>query len=152
MNLDKVRLQLLEHEGLRLKPYKDTSGKTTIGVGRNLDDRGLTKDEALFLLENDIISVLDVLHRGRYAWWDAVRGNEAREHVIIDMVFNLGINGLLGFKKMLRLLCEGNFIGAALEMMDSKWSVQVGGRATRLAEMMRTGQEVPFQNNSGGVS
>lgn len=128
---------LEEHEGVRLKPYKDTVGKITIGVGRNLDDVGLDHREVTFLLDNDIDRVIGDLDL-RLGWWRQL--DQVRQLVIADMCFNLGITGLLGFKKTLRAISDGRYEDGARMMLQSKWAKQVGRRARRLAEMMRTGE------------
>ena len=127
---------LITHEGLRLKPYRDTVGKLTIGVGRNLDDVGITEEEALYLLTNDIKRVLDFL-KGKLPYWNEF--TETRKMALVDMCFNLGPGGFLSFKKMLASLENGDYEQAAREMLDSKWARQVGRRAEKLAEMMRKG-------------
>lgn len=124
------------HEGLRLKPYQCTAGKTTIGYGRNLDDMGITEDEAEALLHNDISRV-----RRELAALDIGNGlDDVRAAVVVDMCFNLGINRLLGFRNFLSALRAKDFERAAREMVDSRWYRQVGTRAERLVEMMKTGE------------
>lgn len=139
--------QLIEHEGLRQfpyldccgKPWRDCSctkkGKLSIAVGRNLDDVGITENEARYLLENDLGRIrleLDQL----LPWWRDL--DPVRQMVLQDMGFNLGLNGLLGFKLFLGYLKAGEYLEAADEMLQSQWADQVGTRATRLAAMMRT--------------
>ena len=128
---------LKKHEGLRLKPYRDTVGKLTIGYGRNLDARGITTDEATEMLEADIYSAIEDL-RGSLPWFDDL--DETRQVVLVDMAYNLGIAGLLKFKRMLAAVETARWEDAAAEMLLSKWADQVGGRAAELAEMMRAGQ------------
>lgn len=128
--------QLLLHEGIRLKPYKDTVGKTTIGIGRNLSDKGITKDEAFVLLENDIAEAT-VDCRRYLEFFDQL--DEVRQRVLIDMAFNMGIHGLLGFKTTLGHVAAGRYEAASLSMLDSKWATQVGRRAHRLSQWMKTG-------------
>jgi lysozyme len=128
--------QLILHEGLRLKPYRCTENKLTIGVGRNIEERGITATEAMFLLKNDIEAVEKEL--SRFDWF--TKQDEIRRRVLIDMGF-MGVPRLLGFKKMIQALVADDYEKAAAEMLDSKWSRQVGGRAVRLAEMMRTGKD-----------
>lgn len=137
MNKVKLAEQLKKHEGLRLKPYIDTVGKLTLGIGRNLEDKGVTEQEALFMLNNDVDYFYSKLCQ-RIDWMKNL--DDARQNVLVNMAFNLGITGLMTFKKML-LACEhGNFKIAATEMLNSKWAEQVGYRANELAEQMRTGQ------------
>ena len=132
-----IEQQLMLHEGLRLKPYRCTAGKLTIGVGRNLDDKGISQDEALFLLANDIEGVIKQLDK--HSWYTGL--DPIRQKVLIDMAFNLGISGLLQFKKMIAAIELGDYGAAAEQMLDSRWARQVKTRADRLAEMMRTGED-----------
>lgn len=130
--------QLERHEGLRLKPYRDTVGKLTIGFGRNLEDVGISRGEAVAMLDNDIDQVVAELERmPLFLSLDPVR-----RVVLANMCFNLGLTRLLGFKKMLTALGDRDYEEAARQMMDSKWARQVGVRAVELSEIMRTG-EVP---------
>jgi lysozyme len=129
--------ELIRDEGLRLKPYVDTVGKTTIGVGRNLTDVGISRDEAEALLEHDIIRTLSGLN-GALPWWTDL--DPVRQRVLINMAFNLGIKGLLTFQNTLRAVREGRWQDAHDGMLASKWARQVGDRAKRLAEMMLTGR------------
>jgi lysozyme len=137
---DPLLKQLMTHEGLRLKPYLDTVGKTTIGVGRNLTDVGISSEEAMLLLQNDILrtsaSVMQAI-----PWVTGL--DEVRRRVLFDMAFNMGTAGLLGFKKMLVAVQVGEWKAAAMEMLDSNWSSRVGNRAITLAKMMTTGDD-PF--------
>jgi lysozyme len=133
--------QLRLHEGERLKPYRCTAGKLTIGVGRNLDDRGISAAESAYLLGNDI----------DHHWRELVKAlpwveqlDEVRQRVLLDMAFNLGIGGLLGFKNTLATIKGGNYRKAGEMMLDSKWAGQVGQRADRLAVMMATGKDPTF--------
>lgn len=124
---------LIKHEGMRLKPYKCPAGKWTIGVGRNIEDNGITRREGMVLLNNDIARVIDEL--GDFYWYKKLQTR--RQHALIDMCFNLGITRFKKFKKMIKALEEKNYDKAADEMLDSRWSIQVGDRAQELAEMMR---------------
>lgn len=125
------------HEGLRLWPYKDTEGVLTIGYGRNLDDIGISEKEAEILLQNDIMRAEDDLHQ---VLPENRTMDIARYNVLVNMMFNLGINRFKGFKRMIRAVKEKNYEKAAEEMLDSKWAGQVKGRATELAEIMRKGE------------
>lgn len=129
--------QLILHEGLRLKPYRCTAGKLTIGVGRNLEDKGISHHEALFLLRNDIAEVTSQLEQ--FDWFRTL--GPVRRKVLIDMCFNLGIQGLLGFQKMIEALKRADYGRAADEMVNSRWYGQVGERGRRLERMMRTGED-----------
>jgi len=128
--------QLKRHEGLELMPYKCTSGKTTIGVGRNLEDIGITEEEAELLLLNDIGRVKQELVNDQ--WYMDL--DPVRKAVIENMSFNLGYPTLKKFQNMIAHISEGNFELASKEMLNSRWSKQVGQRSIELAEQMRTGQ------------
>lgn len=129
-------MQLHRDEGLRKKPYRDTVGKLTIGVGRNLDDVGLALDEIELMLDNDIKRAEEMMLKS-LPW--AAGLDEARKAVLINMCFNLGIVGLLGFKRTLAAIKRGDYLQASVDMVQSKWAGQVGDRARRLAQQMRDG-------------
>ncbi len=136
MNYKVLSEQLIRHEGLRLKPYLDTVGKTSIGFGRNLSDMGITGTEAVFLLRNDIDNaywdVMDVFGR------DVFDGlGEVRQGVLINMLFNLGRPRFLTFVKMIAAVKKDDFEEAARQMKDSRWYRQVGCRAIELVWQMR---------------
>ena len=136
MNRDDLRSMLVLHEGLKLRPYQCTAGKTTIGVGRNLDDVGITQEEAFTLLEHDIDAVESDLDR-TWPWWRQM--SEQRQQVLADMCFNLGLGKLKGFVNTLAFMKAGEYDKAADGMLASLWARQVGNRAVRLARMMREG-------------
>jgi lysozyme len=138
--MDRQRLcqQLRLHEGVEHKPYKCTAGYLTIGVGRNIEERGLSDDEIDFLLDNDVQIVVDELGR-TYDWFFDL--SEVRQRVIADMVFNLGLPRFSQFKNMIAAIEAEDYVQASNEMMDSRWAEQVGLRASRLAEMMETGED-----------
>lgn len=126
---------LKEEEAVREKPYKDSEGILTIGVGRNLEDKGLRPKEIDYLLANDIEEVNSELKQNPlYTSLDNIR-----QTVLADMCFNIGYPRLLGFKNMWKAIEQKDFIKAADEMLDSKWAKQVGKRAIRLSRMMRFG-------------
>lgn len=126
---------LIENEALRLEPYRDTVGKLTIGVGRNLDDRGISEEEALYLLSNDIEDVFAELEQ-KLACWQSLPNPQ--KIAVADMCFNLGWPRLSKFKKMLGALDRGDFSEAAKEALDSKWARQVGTRSDRVATLLRS--------------
>ena len=132
-----MKKQLKLHEGYEKKPYKCTANKLTIGVGRNLEDKGLTDDEVDYLLENDIKECMDDLKQ--FEWYNKLSVN--RKHALIDMRLNLGLGGLLSFKRMIGKIEENNFKEASFEMLDSLWANQVGERAERLAFMMKNNKK-----------
>ena len=135
-NRELLAYELSRDEDVRSKPYKDIVGKLSIGVGRNLDDKGLSKAEINTLLNNDINDCEADLDR-EMPWWRKLTDN--RQRVMLNMCFNHGITRLKGFKNMLRDVQNGLYDQAAVEMLDSLWARQVGGRAVRLAKMMKNG-------------
>lgn len=136
MNIENLTAELIVDEAMKLKPYHCTAGKLTIGVGRNLDDVGISPDEARYLLKNDIQRVCGELDAA-LPWWGKL--SERRQRVLANMAFNLGIKGLLGFKNTLAAMQQGRYEDAANGMLASLWAKQVGNRAVRLAKMMREG-------------
>lgn len=127
--------QLIRHEGLRLKPYKCTAGKLTIGVGRNLDDKGINEQEAMFLFSRDMGDAIK--DADRFEWFKKL--DDVRQDVIVNMIFNMGHSRVSGFKKMIAAIQEGRYDRAAHEMLDSLWARQVGARSQELSKMMREG-------------
>jgi lysozyme len=136
MNATALRDALIGDEALRTRPYKDTVGKLTIGVGRNLDDRGITKDEALYLLNNDIADCANDLATS-FAWFSKL--DWVRQNVLLNMRFQLGPSRFRGFKKLLSAVERGDYADAAVQMADSAWADQVPKRAQRLIEAMQQG-------------
>ncbi len=140
MNMNKMVAELRRDEGVMPSAYQDSLGWWTIGVGRLIDKRKggkLSDDEINYLLNNDIerfSKLLDI----NIPWWRTL--DDVRQRVLLNMAFNLGINGLLGFKNTLAYVKSGDYTKAASNMLLSKWATQVKGRATRLSEMMRTGR------------
>lgn len=137
MTSDEFEDMLIRHEGMELKLYEDSVGKLTIGIGRNIEDNGITEDEAMYLLRNDIEKHAKELAEH----YPIVRDlDDNRYYVLVNMAFNLGIYRLSQFKKMWANISVGKYAAAAAEMLDSKWATQVGNRATELAEIMKTGK------------
>lgn len=126
------------HEGKRLKPYRCTAGKLTIGIGRNLDDRGLSEDEVQYLFANDL-RLAEADARSLVGQDVYVNLSPARQAVLIDMAFNLGYERLSKFKNTLLAVRQGRYHDAAGGMLQSLWARQVGARAVSLAGMMREG-------------
>tara|TARA_R110002126_G_scaffold150036_4_gene296099 strand:- start:190 stop:615 length:426 start_codon:yes stop_codon:yes gene_type:complete len=130
---------LKRHEGVETHAYVCTAGKTTIGVGRNVDSNGglgLTLVEMEFLLGNDIERVEDELAIA-LPW--LLELDCVRIDALVDICFNLGLPRFLMFVKALDALEKGNYSKAADEFMDSRWATQVGSRAVELTEMIREG-------------
>ena len=125
---------LAADEGLRLMPYRCSAGVLSIGYGTALP---LTEEEAHLLLRHRLEKVLDQCERS-FPWWAKL--SPARQQVIASMGYQLGIGGLMGFRRMLAAIDAGNYRLASDEMLDSKWARQDSpGRARRLAERMRRG-------------
>ena len=133
--------QLKGDEGVKPQAYQDHLGFWTIGVGRLVDTRkpgsGLRPEEITFLLNNDIDDRINALGR-RLPWF--LQLDAARQGVLLNMSFQLGVAGLLGFKNTLRLVERGDYAQAADNMLLSKWATQTPERARRMAEQMRSGQ------------
>jgi lysozyme len=136
MNRTALVTRLVQHEGLRLKPYTDTVGKLTIGVGRNLTDDGITECEARTMLDNDINTAFKFC-QSRIACFGAL--NDVRQNVLVEMAFNLGGPKLLQFTQMLAALERADFAEASKQMLDSAWAKEVGDRAQELAKLMKDG-------------
>ena len=136
IDLDQLAEDLVHDEGERLKPYRCTAGKLTIGVGRNLDDRGITSAESRYLLRTDIAVVLADLDR-HLPWWRKL--SERRQRALANMCFQRGIGRLSGFKKALAALERGDYDEAAREALDSAWARQTPARAQRFAKIIKEG-------------
>ena len=150
--------KLIAHEGLRLQVYKDTLGIDTIGIGRNLEDRGITQEEldwmdipsmdavyeygiseadAMYLAQNDVQIVEEELLRAHPCVEDL---DAVRQLVLMDMAFNMGVPRLRKFTKMWNAVHENKFDIAAKEMLDSRWAIQVKSRSTKLSHAMHHGE------------
>ncbi len=150
--MNRIKAQLIRHEGLRLKPYRCTAGKLTIGIGRNLDDRGISQKEAYAMLERDIQDCEQWLIDEIPEVYNKL--DEVRQSVLLNMCISipqsrfaslrepcyLGINGLLGFNNTLAFIKAGDWERAANNMLVSRWAKQVGRRAIELSELMRKGK------------
>ena len=133
----KLKGLLVKHEGCKLFPYTDTPGHLSIGVGRNLIDRGISSNEAFYLLDDDIIYFTDKLNHYLNFFY---KMEENRQIALIDMCFNLGIQGFLNFTKMIIALEAGDYGRAADEIINSKAAEQNPNRYQSLANIVRTGE------------
>lgn len=133
----KIEEQIMRHEGFSSTVYKDPAGNLAIGYGRNLESKGITKDEALILLRNDIAeSEVDLFKIfGKLI----LKMDNNRRHALIDMRYNLGATGFREFKWMIWAIKDRDFVRAAQEMRDSLWYEQVGDRGKKLRNMMLHG-------------
>ncbi len=116
-------------------PYEDSVGLITIGWGRNLDNKGLSLKECQILFNNDFHDAMQ--DAASLPYWEQLCG--ARQMVVVDMVFNLGLTRFLKFPKLNAALAAGDILQVAHEMKDSKWYTQVGSRARKLRQIMLTG-------------
>ena len=137
-DLGRLSSQLTIHEGYRLRPYRDSKGKITVGVGRNLSDRGVKPDEISLMLRNDIADALRECRQ--YGWFNGL--DDVRQNVILNMVFNMGMPRLLGFKVTIGHIAAGRFAEASEEMLDSDWARRdvSEDRSGELSRMMKSGK------------
>lgn len=139
MLLYQIQKELIKEEGIRLEKYVDSLGNATIGVGHLLYDEPIefaTLEQVGKWLTEDIKIAIDSCSK-KIPLFNEL--DEKRQYVLISMAFNLGIAKLLKFKKMLLALENRNYAVASKEMLDSKWARQVKTRATKLANIMRSG-------------
>lgn len=152
-----LEAELTRDEGERLKAYRDTKGKWTIGIGRNLDDVGtvpLTRTKADVLAngvnqaEIDQLFAHDIVRTendldAHLSWWRSL--DPIRQRVLLNMCFNMGWgagtpHGLHTFVNTLAMIQRGEYSRAADAMLHSAWAKEVGIRAQRLSNMMRDGR------------
>lgn len=151
ITLDEIQKRLLLHEGCVDHIYICPAGYKTIGIGRNLETNpltarekqyvgditnGITLDEAIYLLRNDIKRCEKQLN-DNISWFYQL--DDERQYALLDMCFNMGIKKLLGFKRMLGAMLIGDYRGAAKECLNSKYARDVGKRADRIARLIETG-------------
>lgn len=136
MNKEKAKELLVRHESLRLTPYRCTAGRLTIGVGRNISDKGITESEAMFLLDNDIEEctrdLANTIFKGMFYSFPT-----NIQSVLCNMRFQLGYSGFRNFKRMIKAFQEWDFAEAAVQMEDSAWYEQVTPRAKELIKMVK---------------
>ena len=134
MNRKRLIEELIYDEGYFQFPYLDTVEKTTIGVGRNLTDRGLSDDEIMMLLNNDI-DIVEKELAANFSWYPTLP--EPQQRALCNMAFNMVLSRLKSFKKMLASLSSGMYVTASLHALDSKWAKQVKTRAERVTSLMK---------------
>ena len=137
MNRTRLRNTLIRHEGLKLLPYKCTAGKWTLGVGRNIEDRGISKVTAMQMLDEDIEICLNELME-RLDYFETLP-TEVQE-TLVNLCFNMGISRLMKFQLMLGAIQAGQYELAAKELLDSRYARQVGKRSEELADILRQQQ------------
>jgi len=135
--MEKLLLILIDHEGLKKLPYVDTMEKVSIGIGRNLTDRGISREEAIYLCMNDVKESRSEL--SNYPWYESM--DEVRKDVLVELHFNIGLTKLLKFENMIQCLIMEKYADAATHMLDSRWRKQVGDRrALNMAKRLSTGK------------
>lgn len=151
MNLLEIKKRLEFHEGFRAKPYYCSAGKRTIGIGRNLeakpfteaerlvikDPENITKQEAYFLLENDIKETINLLDNMVRCFFKL---DDERKYALIDMGFQMGVAGVCKFKNMIAAMDAGDFEKASKECLNSAYAKQTPERAKRIARLIKTGE------------
>ena len=134
MNIQKIQDMLIAHEGLKLKLYRCTENKLTVGIGRNLESRGITKNEALYLLGNDIrLCAADL--PSVFSGFTSLPENV--KMVLMDMRFQLGPNRFRKFKNMIRAVKNHDWPEMIKQMKDSRWYRQVPNRAHNLIKLVQ---------------
>ena len=143
--------ELTRDEGQVLKVYDDGTGNLlragmtikgnpTIGIGRNLSGQGISPAEASYMLTNDIINASAALDQ-QLPWWENL--DPVRQRVMVNMCFNMGVAGLMGFPHFLAAMQAGDWQTAAIQMQQSNWWNEVGQRAVRLQYMVLNGAVQP---------
>lgn len=135
MNNDLV-MMLKRHEGFRSKPYRCSAGKLTIGYGKNIEDVGISKQEATYLLLEDIERASKDV---KSILLDFDRFTINRQNALINMMFNLGINRFKQFKKMILAIKKDDWIEVSRQAKDSRWHNQVGVRAIEIEDLLKKG-------------
>ena len=143
MDMDRLLESVKKHEGYRNKVYLDTLGKRTVGVGHLCvedfweDDKEYEESFLMEILEKDLSEAIKGANdlMGENGCMDI---NEKAEEILIEMVFQLGKNGVSEFKNMWKALSELNYVGASYEMLDSRWAKQTPNRAKDMAQIMKS--------------
>jgi lysozyme len=133
---DLLKQRLILDEGLRLKPYRCSAGKYTIGVGHNLEAKGISQKVADLILEEDMDEAINGADSLINNFSDL---SKARQVVLCSMVFQMGLDGMKAWKNTLSCIQRGEFKSAAYNMGLSLWARQTPERAQRLMKMMEDG-------------
>ena len=137
--MTRILEMLRKHESVETHAYVDSVGKTTIGVGRNIEagsGPGLSTSEIDYLLANDVERVNKELVN-TFSWYKDL--NIARKDAMTDLCFNIGLPRMMGFKKALAAMAIEDYETAAAEFLDSRWATQVGSRSVTITDMVRSG-------------
>jgi lysozyme len=136
MDIEKLKKIITDHEEYRRFPYMCTGNKLTIAIGRNIQDVGISEDEAQYILQNDIDAVIIDLIK-IFPGYSSFTEN--RQHCLADMRFQLGPGGFRGFKKMIAAILIDDWIEASMECINSKYATDTPSRAVWVAEQLRHG-------------
>ena len=137
MNNERLRETIIRHEGTRLDMYQDTLGIWTVGVGHNIQEKGISQAVMELMLDEDLAEAVSELKRS-VSFFSKMP--EQVQEALVNLAFNMGIPRLMQFKKTLAYLRDGNFEAAADELLDSRYAEQVGRRADEVADMIRTAE------------
>lgn len=144
MNYLQTELDLIRDEGVRLRAYRCTAGRLTIGVGHKLTPREIQSDmttvsleQAGYLLHQDIGLALAGCY-GIFGRWLFDGLSEPRQRALVNMCFQMGTKGLSEFKRMIAAIMRGDWAAAYIEALDSKWARSDSpARARRVALALR---------------
>ena len=142
MNLERLMESVKKHEGYRNKVYLDTLGKRTVGVGHLCvedfweDDKEYEEKFLMDILLDDLQNAIKGARelKEEHSCTDI---DEIAQEILVEMVFQLGKNGVSKFRNMWKALAEKNYIGASYEMLDSRWAKQTPNRAKSMADQMK---------------
>lgn len=138
MNLGKLQAELTRDEGEKFKLYRCTAGYLTIGIGHNIEEKGISPAVSRLMFAEDIAEVEADLDRA-LPWWRKL--DDGRQRALANMCFNLGLSRLLGFKNMLAALQTGDYARAVAEAKNSKWAKDVGpDRSGRICNLLAKGE------------
>lgn len=131
-----VQARIRAHEGVRAKPYQDSLGIWTVGIGRNLEANPFSLEEIELMFQNDY----DTAEKGAssFGCWDGL--DDVRKGVLLEMVYQMGPSRLKGFRRFLAAMLRRDYKTAADEMLDSRWARQTPGRAATLARIIEKGK------------
>lgn len=132
--VDLTAARLKANEGFRPNVYKDTTGHDSIGYGFNIS-AGISQKAAAALLQAQTDDLFAQL--AQFWWWDQL--DPERASVVLEMAYNQGLHGLLGYVNMLAAIGKQDWATASLELLDSDAARQVPDRYHRLANILRTG-------------
>jgi lysozyme len=152
MSEQDIKNMIIKHEGIRYRPYKDSLGLWTVGVGHLIGDgktlpqeynREFSEEEVMAMFEKDYI------HHRKAA--EKIPGfnnaNGRGQGALTDLTFNMGPTWYKGWPNFQKHLAAGNADGAAASLESSKWYGQVGNRAPVIVDHIRNG----IQAAEGGV-